>query len=82
MMFAMIRNNDTDELERYLGENKHRLDVTQAINDMGFSPLHYASYKSQVRTCEILIDYILNVWDQGDPEWQKVDSTNESIKRA
>ena len=46
MMFAMIRNNDTDELERYLGENKHRLDVTQAINDMGFSPLHYASYKS------------------------------------
>lgn len=62
-MFAMIRNNDSEELQKHLQDNKDCLNVTQALNDMGFSPLHFAAYKSQVRVCEVLIDFILNIYE-------------------
>ena len=57
----MIKNNDIEYLSQHLRANKDHLDVMQLSNDMGFSPIHFAAYKSQLRTCEILIDFVLNV---------------------
>ena len=49
-------------------------------NDMGFSPLHFAAYKSQFRTCEILIDFILNV-QEPNPQLDEPELTREQAMK-
>lgn len=61
ILFAMIKSNEIENLGNHLAETKDLFDIMQISNDMGFSPIHFAAYKSQLQTCEILIDFILNV---------------------
>ncbi len=59
-LYAHINNNDCDALRDHLMKTRESLDVTTLVNSNGYSPIHLASSKSQIRNCEILIDFVLN----------------------
>ena len=60
LLFAMLNNNECDELRSLLEETKDSMDVTQVLDSRGFSPVLLAAYKSQINSCEILIDFVLH----------------------
>ena len=60
LIWNHIKSNDDEGLKEHLEQNKDKFDVTKIFNPTGFTPIHLAAYKSQLRICEILIEFALN----------------------
>ena len=77
---------ESEKLERHLEKTAEKLDVAKVLNPSGFTPVHLAAYKGQNRTCEVLINFVLNSDNYkgcpATPQDETENSTNANAKES
>ena len=68
-IFNLINVNEPEELKIHLEKTKDLIEVTSIMNSSGFSAVHAASYKSQVQTCEVLLNFVLGNQAQDETQF-------------